>query len=86
MAGQSDRALCHVKDCGQSATVTCEGCGRSYCANHVRTFTIQRREQPKQARFALGAAPRLPTYTESYVLCARCGSRPFQRALTQPPY
>ncbi len=84
MAAQPDGALCHVKDCGQSATVTCEGCGRLYCSNHVRTLTIQRREQPTQARFSLGASPRLPTYTETYTLCARCGARPFQRALLPP--
>jgi hypothetical protein len=85
MAAQPDGALCHVKDCGQPATVACEGCGRPYCPNHVRTLTIERREQPTQQRLLLGASPRLPTHTESYTLCARCSARPFQRALTQPP-
>lgn len=85
MAAQPDRALCHVKDCGQPAVVACEGCGRSFCLAHVRTLTIQRRDEPTQAHLSLGAAPRLPTHTESFTLCARCGSRPFQRALTPPP-
>ena len=86
MAAQPDGALCHVKDCGQPATVVCEGCGRHYCPNHVRTLTIERRDEPAPSRFSLGASPRLPTHTESFTLCARCGSRPFQRALPEPPY
>ena len=86
MAAQPDEALCHVKDCQQPATTSCEGCGRHFCTNHVRIHTIQRRDEPTQARFSLGASPRLPTHTETFTLCARCGSRPFQRAWAEPPY
>ena len=85
MTERHDGELCHVKDCGAPATVTCEGCSRRYCDEHVRTFTIERREQSSRPLLALGAAPRLPTHTESYTLCARCGARPFQRVELQPP-
>jgi hypothetical protein len=86
MAAQPDGALCHVKDCDQPATMVCEGCGRHFCPNHVRTHTIQRRDEPTQPRFSLGASPRLPTHTETYTLCARCGARPFQRSWIESSY
>lgn len=86
MTAQPEEELCHVKACGQPAEVVCEGCGRRFCLEHVRTLTIERRDQQTQPRLSLGAAPRLPTHTESYMLCTRCGSRPFQRALNQTPF
>ena len=68
--------LCHVKDCNELATETCERCGQPCCDEHVRHLSIERRSE-QQARS--DALARIPTFVETYTLCIRCSTKPVQR-------
>lgn len=82
-AGSSD-LRCHVKNCDEVATTTCDRCGHQYCAAHVRHVSIQRREERAPQPALLGASPRVPTHAEIYTLCPHCWTKPVPQKPPQP--
>lgn len=76
--------LCHAKGCALPATTTCERCGRRFCATHSSELVIQRRAERSAQPARQDALARLPTWTETYILCAACRGKPVTRSLTAP--
>jgi hypothetical protein len=76
----ADQITCHIKDCAQQAVYFCERCGHTYCAEHIRHISIERR----QSQSHLGGSERLPTQTETYMLCPSCWNKPVPGKLPQP--
>jgi hypothetical protein len=72
-ANAADQIVCHVTQCSETASYSCDHCGRAYCSTHIRLVSIQRR----QSRAHTGSGlTRLPTYTETYWLCPSCWKKP----------
>lgn len=72
---------CHIRDCPGSVALRCASCGGAYCASHGGAVTIERRAEPSEARGRHWMLERVPTYTQTYALCLRCGKKPFTLAL-----
>jgi hypothetical protein len=70
-------AICHAKSCGLAAAYVCEACGRPCCPNHVRELALERRDDPAERPGHRAALGRVPTRTETYLVCLRCRSKPF---------
>lgn len=82
-------ARCHVRECTLPAVAACESCERGCCEHHVRRITIERRDELVEVRGARGALGRVPTRTETYLLCPRCSTKPIsarprQRSTVSP--
>lgn len=79
---------CSAKACALPATITCERCGRRFCAAHCGELVLQRRDDTSKRPAHQGMLERLPTHTESYMLCSPCRTKPVPRdipPLTQRP-
>lgn len=81
--GASD--ICFAKGCDLPATTTCERCARRFCAAHCGELVLRRRGDPSERPAHEGMLARLPTHTESYMLCAPCRTKPVSRNLSLPP-
>jgi hypothetical protein len=83
-------AICQAKNCNLAAAYSCAACGRPCCPNHVRQLVLERRDDSPEMRGHRAALGRVPTRTETYLLCLRCWSKPFeglprqQRAIPSP--
>lgn len=77
-----DDGCCHVKNCGQMATVHCMHCGHPCCAAHIRHVSVTRREERRPP--GMSATVRLPIRTETYLLCQRCSTKPVPRLMPSP--
>lgn len=86
MEARADDLSCHVKNCTEEATATCDRCGHQYCAAHVRHVSIQRREERAPQPALLGASPRVPTHSEIYTLCPHCWTKPVPQKPPQPAW
>lgn len=75
---------CHHKGCTLPATNTCERCGRRFCATHSGELVIQRRAERSERAVGQDMLARLPTHTETYILCAPCRVKPISRNLALP--
>jgi hypothetical protein len=73
-ASGAEQGACHVNQCAQPATYSCDRCGQAYCAEHVQSRSIERREDHADADNVLA---RLPTRIETYWLCQSCWKKPF---------
>jgi hypothetical protein len=67
-------ALCHARECGHEAAAVCDRCDQPFCADHLQTVTIERREDREGAP-GLQLA-RAPTRRETYRLCRACSTKP----------
>lgn len=81
-----DDLTCHVKNCAEAASTTCDRCGHQYCAAHIRHVSIQRREERTPQPALLGASPRVPTHAEVYALCPHCWTKPVPQKPPQPEW
>jgi hypothetical protein len=72
-ASVEDQPACHVKQCSQQASYSCDHCGRAYCREHIRRISIERRQVRSHED---GGLARLPTCTETYWLCPSCWNKP----------
>ncbi len=70
-------ATCSVKECGQPAAQPCDGCGRPYCDQHLVRLTLQRRTEPDRVARDLLDLRRVPSQTETYLVCPHCHKKPF---------
>lgn len=73
-APEPQRVACHVKGCDALADRACDRCGQPFCAEHLRPYTIKRRDEPDEHAGLL--LTRVPTHLETYILCRFCGSKP----------
>lgn len=71
-----DGTRCHILACGATAVFQCASCGRACCDSHGRTVTLERRAEQLETSGHRWMLERMPTRTETYVLCARCATRP----------
>lgn len=76
METAAERATCHAKGCSEPATALCDRCGHSFCQTHLRPLVIQRRTERSKHYVLPDTLARLPTRSETYVLCSRCRSKP----------
>lgn len=79
-ASEPQRVACHVKGCDAPADRMCDRCGKPFCADHVRSYTIKRRDEPDEHGGLL--LTRAPTHLETYILCRFCGTKPI---IGKPP-
>jgi hypothetical protein len=75
---------CHAKGCELPATTTCERCARRFCAAHSSELVLQRREDSSERPARQDMLTRLPTRTETYMLCGPCRAKPILRNLSLP--
>jgi transposase len=72
MPSPADAPICHIVDCDQSPTHICDRCEKPCCEQHARWVTIERRvERIELARYPRSLS-RIPTRSETYLLCAHC--------------
>lgn len=72
----AEPTTCHVHNCTAAADSLCASCKQLYCSHHVRVLSIQRRGERVEMRGHRGMLERVPTQTETYTLCERCGRKP----------
>jgi hypothetical protein len=69
-------ATCEIAGCDRPAAGACDNCGHLCCAAHLAPLTLVRRIVAPNGAHREPLA-RLPVSTETYMLCPRCGKRPF---------
>ena len=69
-------AICATKGCGQLAVSRCERCGRLGCSTHMRSISIERREDRAEAPGHGGMLTRISGHIETYTFCLLCSKKP----------
>jgi hypothetical protein len=75
----TESAACHAKGCGESATAPCDRCGQPFCQTHLSQLVLRRRTERSEHLASRDMLARLPTRSESYMLCSQCRSKPVLR-------
>jgi hypothetical protein len=78
---------CHVASCSQLAVYACDRCGKPFCDAHLKEVSLKRRMDPAETSQKAWDLTRVPSYVETYRLCAQCSTKPFAgRALPDPAW
>lgn len=72
-----ESVICHTTNCGAPATVRCDVCQRPCCANHLQRLALERRQEVAETLGRRDMLARVPSQITIYLLCPRCGKRPF---------